>query len=136
MAAALAFMVMGAFVAREATKARKTHPRGALHANPGSDATVCESSKGWDWRAFSSTFGLLFVAELGDKTQLAVLSLSGKNGAVWEVFAGGALALTLVTAIGAAGGQALSQLIPQRAIRWASALAFLAMGTLIATGLL
>ena len=136
MAAALAFIVMGAFVAWEASKARRTHSSGAPYENPGGDPTVCESSSGWDWRTFSSTFGLLFVAELGDKTQLAVLSLSGKEAAVWPVFAGGALALTLVTALGTAGGQALSELIPQRVLRWVSAVAFIAMGAMMAAGLL
>jgi len=135
-AAALAFIVMGAFVAWEASRDTRAPSRGALYTNPGDDATICESTSGWDWRAFRSTFGLLFLAELGDKTQLAVLSLSGKRGAVWEVFAGGALALTLVTALGAVGGQALSTLIPLRILRWASALAFLGMGALLAAGLL
>ena len=89
-----------------------------------------------DWSALVSTFGLVFVAELGDKTQLAVLSLSSQHGDVWAVFGGGALALTLVTALGAAGGQALSELIPQRALQWASAAAFIIMGGLMAAGLL
>ena len=33
-----------------------------------------------DWKVFLSTFALLFVAELGDKTQLAVISMTSKHG--------------------------------------------------------
>jgi putative Ca2+/H+ antiporter (TMEM165/GDT1 family) len=43
---------------------------------------------------FSSTLGLLFLVELGDKTQLAVLSLSSQQRYVWPALFGGALAPT------------------------------------------
>ena len=43
--------------------------------------------------AVLTAFGLVLVAELGDKTQLAVLSLASQHGAPWLVFAGGAAAL-------------------------------------------
>ncbi len=90
----------------------------------------------WDWKVFGSTLGLLFVAELGDKTQLAVLSLAGKHGSPWSVFVGGALALTGVTALGVVGGQGLCRLIPDRILLWSSAIAFVVMGVLMAGGVL
>jgi putative Ca2+/H+ antiporter (TMEM165/GDT1 family) len=65
-----------------------------------------------DWGTLLSTFGLVFVAELGDKTQLAVLSLAGRHSTPWIVFAGGTLALTLVTALGVVGGEGLCRIIP------------------------
>ena len=80
--------------------------------------------------------GLLFVAELGDKTQLAVISLTGNRQALWPVFMGGALALTAVTALGVVGGQGLCRLIPERLLRWISAVAFVIMGGLIGFGVL
>ena len=129
-AAALAFIVMGGLVAREATKAEED-------ADP---LAACEDSRpgvaGWDWEAFGSTLGLLFVAELGDKTQLAVLGLTGRGGAPWWVFLGGALALTAVTALGVIGGEGLCRLIPHRVLMWISAGAFILMGALMAWGLL
>jgi len=88
------------------------------------------------WKAFGSTFGLLFVAEMGDKTQLAVLSLAGKRAESLPVFVGGALALTAVTALGAIGGQALSRILPKRVLLWVSAVAFVVMGALIGFGVL
>jgi putative Ca2+/H+ antiporter (TMEM165/GDT1 family) len=85
---------------------------------------------------FSSTAGLLFVAEMGDKTQLAVLGLAGKHRDPISVVVGGAAALTLVTALGVLGGQRLARLIPERLLLWISAAAFVGMGLLMAFGIL
>jgi len=138
-AAALAFVAMGGLVALEARRAAGGHS---------TDETACEcpdnqegksqsgSTAAQTWKAFGSTFGLLFVAEMGDKTQLAVLSLAGKHANPWPVFIGGALALTAVTACGVIGGQGLCRIIPQRALLWVSAVAFVVMGVLIGLGVL
>jgi putative Ca2+/H+ antiporter (TMEM165/GDT1 family) len=134
--AALAFFVMGVLVAREAHKAGNGPSSAEACHNQGLEQAECTSISPWDWRAFGSTFGLLFLAELGDKTQLAVLSLSSQHGNVWPVFLGGGLALTLVTALGVAGGQGLRKLLPERVLLWVSAVTFVLMGALIAAGLL
>jgi putative Ca2+/H+ antiporter (TMEM165/GDT1 family) len=131
--AALAFVVMGGLIVREAVKATKKATENACGCVEEMDCTPISA---WDWKAFSSTFGLLFVAELGDKTQLAVLSLAGKRGDVWSVFIGGALALTLVTALGVVGGQGLCKLIPERLLLWISAIAFIVMGVLMGVGVM
>lgn len=134
--AAVAFVAMGVLIAREAVKAgAKT--LGAECPLPGAVQAACAMpARSWDWKAFGSTFGLLFVAELGDKTQLSVLSLASQYGNPWLVFVGGAAALTAVTALGAAGGQWLCKLIPERLILWVSAVAFVAMGVLMGIGVL
>jgi len=59
-----------------------------------------------DWRAVGSTFALLFVAELGDKTQLAVITMAAKSDRPWSVFTGAVAALAVVTLLGVVGGQA------------------------------
>ena len=59
-----------------------------------------------DWHVLLSTFGLIFVAELGDKTQLAVVTQVCRHSRPWAVFLGASLALAAVTALGAIGGQA------------------------------
>ncbi len=135
-AAALAFVVMGILIGREAVKAGRGQREDAcaVASADGQDCVV--NPPRWDWKAFASTFGLLFVAELGDKTQLTVLGLAGKYGRPWVVFLGGALALTLVTGLGAVGGQGLCRLIPERILLWVSAVAFVAMGILMGLGLL
>ncbi len=130
--AALAFVVMGLLIGREAFRAGQN--RASASCAP--DEAACLPQGGWDWKAFSSTLGLLFVAELGDKTQLAVLSMAGKWGAPWAVFAGGALALILVTGIGVVGGQGLCKIIPERILLWISAVAFVVMGILMGLNVL
>jgi putative Ca2+/H+ antiporter (TMEM165/GDT1 family) len=134
--AASAFVVMGVLIGREAAKAGKSTMDVACEYVP-SEGGECEPSlTGWDWKAFSSTFGLLFVAELGDKTQLTVLSLASKYGAPWLVFLGGSAALTAVTALGAIGGQGLTRVIPEWVILWVSAAAFVVLGILMGIGVL
>ena len=88
------------------------------------------------WRAYLSTFGLLLVAELGDKTQLAVIAQTCKYGRPWAVFLGATLALAAVTALGVLGSQALTPLIPQEVLRKVAAVAFVAMEVLVWFGVL
>jgi len=134
--AALAFVVMGIWIGREAIKAGRGQRADSCAIDPANGQECSPTSGQWNWKAFASTFGLLFVAELGDKTQLTVLGLAGKYGRPWLVFLGGALALVLVTGLGAVGGQGLCKLIPERILLWISAVAFVAMGILMGLGLL
>ena len=137
--AALAFVAMGALIAWEAAQARTGESALAAacdYEGAGDGEAPSPITRAWDWKVFGSTLGLLFVAELGDKTQLAVFSLTGNRQAFWPVFVGGALALTVVTALGVVGGQGLSRLIPERLLRWISAVAFVIMGGLIGFGVL
>ena len=138
-AAALAFVAMGALIAREAVHAARGEPAeeaGCDDPDNQPEKSPAVPAFAQDWKAFGSTFGLLFVAEMGDKTQLAVLSLAGKCASPWPVFIGGGLALAVVTACGVAGGQGLSRIIPQRVLLWVSAIAFVVMGVLIGFGVL
>ncbi len=84
-----------------------------------------------DWQILLSTFGLVFVAELGDKTQLAVMTQTCKFRRPWVVFIGGSLALVAVTALGAIGGKVLSAVVPYDVIRYIAAAGFVVMGVLI-----
>lgn len=130
--AGLAFVVMGLFIAREARKMPAHRPEDAA-CDPLADG---KPARAWNWKAFSTTLVLLFVAELGDKTQLTVLGLAGKSQVPWTVFLGGALALILVSGLGVVGGQGLSRLIPARLLLWLSAGMFVVMGVLIGLGAL
>lgn len=84
-----------------------------------------------DWKVFLSTFALLFVAELGDKTQLAVISMTCKHGKPWAVFIGATVALALVTLLGVVCGEAVSRVIPASLLTKIAAVAFVVMGALI-----
>ncbi len=77
-----------------------------------------------NWSVFFSTFGVLFIAELGDKTQLAVITQTCKYRCPFPVFIGASLALTMVTALGAAGGQVIGHFIPTEIIRRSSGILF------------
>jgi Ca2+/H+ antiporter, TMEM165/GDT1 family len=134
-AAAAAFVVMGAFIAREAVKAFRFLSQEDSCPSDLPEET-CQMGPGWSWPAFNSTVGLLFVAELGDKTQLAIFSLASKHGTPWAVFVGGSLALTLVTGLGVVGGQGLCKIVPERVLLGISAAAFIVMGLLIGGGIL
>lgn len=132
--AALAFVTMGTLIGREAARAQAGGSARETRCNcaeDGSGEAPSASAPAWDWKAFGSTFGLLLAAEMGDKTQLAVLGLAGRHQSPWPVFLGGALALISVTALGVLGGQGLRRLLPERLLRWASAFAFVVIGVLI-----
>ena len=59
-----------------------------------------------------STFSTVFVAELGDKTQLATLLLSAQSGQPLLVFVGAALALICSSLVGVLVGRWLSTILP------------------------
>lgn len=82
-------------------------------------------------RVLLSTFALLFVAELGDKTQLAVLSMTAKHKMPFWIFVGATLALAAVTLLGVLGGELLTRFIPQTTIRKIAAVLFVGMGLLM-----
>ena len=134
--AAAGFVVMGLLVARQALAAQGDDASREV-CIVDTDGTESAAAHGaWDWQAFGSTFGLLFLAEMGDKTQLAVLTLAGSSGTIWPVFIGGSLALIAVTALGVLGGESLSRLLPERVLLWISALAFIGIGLAMALGML
>jgi putative Ca2+/H+ antiporter (TMEM165/GDT1 family) len=84
-----------------------------------------------DWRVFLTTFAALFIAELGDKTQLAVITLTGKHQRPLPIFLGATLALACVTLLGVLGGQAVYRLLPAETLRRLSAGLFIVLGLLM-----
>ncbi|HTE54979.1 MAG TPA: TMEM165/GDT1 family protein [Kofleriaceae bacterium] len=83
-----------------------------------------------DWKLFASTFAAIFLAEIGDKTQLATLSLASGGSSRWVVFAGSALALVAASAIAVLAGEALTRAIPPIWIKRAAGALFIALGVL------
>jgi putative Ca2+/H+ antiporter (TMEM165/GDT1 family) len=81
-----------------------------------------------NWTALTTAFGLIFVAEMGDKTQLAVITLAARTSAPVSVFVGASLALVAVTLLGAVGGAALTRVVPEPVLQKVAALAFIAIG--------
>lgn len=87
-----------------------------------------------DWKLFLTTFGAIFMAEMGDKTQLATLSMSASGTSRWIVFAGSALALVATSAVAVVFGEAIARVIPPIWIRRAAGAIFLVLGALYLFG--
>ena len=137
--AGLAFILMGLIVWRESAKMRDIVECEVVEDDCdglGDSQTEDRRKSPFNWKAFSSTLSLLFLAELGDKTQLAVIGLSSEQALPWVVFLGGALALSSVTALGVLGGEQLCRIIPQHILLKVSAALFVAMGVLMGLGVL
>ena len=82
-------------------------------------------------RCFTSTFVTIFLAELGDKTQVATLLLSAQSHEPWVVFAGSALALISTSLIGVLLGQWLSKLLTPRRLELATGTILLIVSVLL-----
>ena len=85
------------------------------------------------WKTFVTTFILVFLAELGDKTQLATMLLAGHNESFFSVFLGAALALILNAGIGVYLGSIISRALPLYYIHLGGGIAFIIIGILLIT---
>jgi putative Ca2+/H+ antiporter (TMEM165/GDT1 family) len=81
-----------------------------------------------DWKLVATTFGILFLAELGDKTQLAVFTLAAQHKAPGTVFLGASLALIVVTLLGAYLGGFISNYIPPKTLQIGAGALFMVLG--------
>ena len=79
---------------------------------------------------FLTAIGLSFLAELGDKTMLAVIALSGSLAAPVSVFAGGSLGLIVIAVLSVALGRVLKRYVTARWLRYLSAALFIAAGVI------
>jgi len=87
-----------------------------------------------EWKIFGTAFLTLFLAELGDKTQLAVITMTAKTGSKVAVFLGASAALILVTLLGVLLGGILSQYLPVEWLQRLVAVAFILIGVLMLFG--
>ena len=87
-----------------------------------------------DWKIFGTAFLTLFLAELGDKTQLAVITMTASTESKISVFLGASLALITVTLLGVVFGGVLSQYVPVEWLQRIVAAAFIVIGVLMLLG--
>jgi putative Ca2+/H+ antiporter (TMEM165/GDT1 family) len=81
------------------------------------------------WKAFLTVFVTVFVAEIGDKTQLAtMLFASEAKTSKWLIFAGAALALTAAAAIGVLVGAQLERYVSPKTLKLVAGIGFIAIG--------
>lgn len=76
-----------------------------------------------------STFLTVFLAELGDKTQLATVALSGTSDRPLAVFLGSASALVLASLLGAMAGGSVATVVPTELLQLIASVGFLIIGT-------
>ena len=81
-----------------------------------------------DLKLLGTTFAAVFLAELGDKTQLATLSFAASGSSRATVFLGSAAALVCTSAIAVFAGEAVTRVISPRTLQRAAAVAFLVIG--------
>jgi len=75
-----------------------------------------------------STFLTVFIAELGDKTQLATLTISGTSKKPLAVFLGSSSALVFASLIGALAGGSISNFVPDVVLKTIASITFLIIG--------
>ena len=82
-----------------------------------------------DWKVFLTVFGAVFVAELGDKTQLAtMLFASDREVSKYTVFLAASAALVVASALGVLAGSLLADFINPRYLHYAAGIGFIAIG--------
>jgi putative Ca2+/H+ antiporter (TMEM165/GDT1 family) len=84
-----------------------------------------------DWRVFLTTFGAIFLAEMGDKTQLAAMTMAAETRKPWAVFIAASLALACVSALGVVVGGTLGHYLPLVWIKRGAAVLFILIGVLM-----
>ncbi|MFO7948430.1 MAG: TMEM165/GDT1 family protein [Armatimonadota bacterium] len=84
-----------------------------------------------DIKPLLSTFVLIFLAELGDKTQIAAVCQAAEFQRPWMVLIGASVALIVVSAIGVGVGHCCGQFLPTDIIRYIAGGLFIVMGVLL-----
>ena len=82
-----------------------------------------------DWKVFLTVFGAIFVAELGDKTQLAtMLFAADKEVNKYMIFAAASFALVVASALGVLAGSLLAEYINEKYLHYVAGIGFIAIG--------
>jgi putative Ca2+/H+ antiporter (TMEM165/GDT1 family) len=81
------------------------------------------------WRAFFTVFTTVFIAEIGDKTQLATMLFAGEaKVSRWVIFAASASALTLAAALGVIVGAQIERFVSPRTLKIVAGSGFVVIG--------
>ena len=82
-----------------------------------------------DLKIFFTVFGAIFIAELGDKTQLAtMLFATDKEVSKYTVFLAASAALVVASALGVLAGSLLSEYINEKYLHYIAGVGFIAIG--------
>lgn len=86
------------------------------------------------WKIIFTSFCMVFLAELGDKTQLQTMLLATQTNSIWGVFIGASLALVLSAFIGVLASTFIIKYIPQNLIQIVAGSVFIIIGILTIIG--
>ncbi|NJK37104.1 MAG: TMEM165/GDT1 family protein [Oscillatoriales cyanobacterium SM2_3_0] len=78
-----------------------------------------------DWQLLGLSFVAIFLSELGDKSQVAAIALSGTSKSPKAIFLGTAAALLLASFLGVIVGESFANFLPARVVKLAAAIGFL-----------
>jgi len=81
-----------------------------------------------DWDLLSVSFVAVFLSELGDKSQIAAIALSGSSKSPQAVFFGTAGALLFASLVGVLLGEGVAQVLPTQLLKGAAAIGFATIG--------
>ena len=84
-----------------------------------------------DWKTSLTVFAMIFLAELGDKTQLTTMVLAAQTRSPLAVFIGSATALVITSLLGVVFGEAVTRLVPARIIRLLAGGLFIVIGVVL-----
>jgi len=87
-----------------------------------------------DWHLLGLSFVMVFISELGDKSQLAAIALSGSSKSLKAIFLGTSAALLLASFLGVLLGEGISQLLPMAWVKGIAAAGFAVMGLKLLLG--
>jgi len=89
----------------------------------------CRGVGSMEWKVIATVFIAVFIAELGDKTQLAtMLFASDKEVSKWAVFIGSSLALVAASGLGVLAGSALSNVVSPKVLSTVAGAGFVVIG--------
>jgi putative Ca2+/H+ antiporter (TMEM165/GDT1 family) len=133
-------VVIGVLMADELPTDLIAHLSGAMFLAMGFYTLIRRESEGAtdcsNAGTFLSMFSLVFLSELGDKTQIACLALAARSALPVFVFSGAIIGFFIVNAMGAAAGGRVARAVPIGLIRKVTSLVFIAFGVLIFSGIL
>ena len=81
-----------------------------------------------DWTVFATVAGTVFLAEIGDKTQLATMTFAAQGGGKWAIFLGSSVGLVAAAAVGVLAGTFLARWIEPVVLTRVAGVAFVAIG--------
>lgn len=82
-----------------------------------------------DWKVFATIFAAVFIAELGDKTQLATMLFAADKAVnKYTVFIAASAALVVASAIGVLAGSLLSEYIDEKYLHYIAGTGFIIIG--------